>query len=79
MHECSFELINARISSWPNFCSILTVFQDFGKHVWKIAVECFALFFHLLVDVLVSSTFGSSFRLGAVGKPWMLRTLIPRR
>ena len=32
----------------------------------KIAVECLALFRHLLVDVLVSSSFG--YRLGAVSK-----------
>lgn len=32
----------------------------------KTAVECLALFRHLLVDVLVSSSFG--YRLGAVSK-----------
>ena len=33
MHEYSFELIN--VSIWPDFCSILTVFQDLGKHFRK--------------------------------------------
>ena len=33
MHEYSFELIN--VSIWSDFFSILTVFQDFGKHFWK--------------------------------------------
>ena len=33
MHEYSFELIN--VSIWPDFFSILIVFQDFGKHFWK--------------------------------------------
>jgi hypothetical protein len=41
----------------------------------KSAVECLALFRHLLVDVLVSSSFG--YRLGAVSK-WAINDF-PKR
>lgn len=64
MHEYSFELIN--VSIWLDFCTMLTVFKTLENISGKTAVECLALFRHLLVDVLVSSSFG--YRLGAVSK-----------
>ena len=66
MHEYSFELINVSVQVGPIFIRHWLCFKTLENISGKTAVECLALFRHLLVDVLVSSSFG--YRLGAVSK-----------
>ncbi|PPQ92769.1 hypothetical protein CVT25_003878 [Psilocybe cyanescens] len=63
MHEYTFQLINH--DSISVICTYMRVksLENIGG---KSPVECLALFRHLMVDVVVSSSFG--YRLGAVGK-----------
>jgi hypothetical protein len=71
MHEYTFKLINVRNIAYEYHRIYLsqTPLQTLENLCGKAPVECLALFRHLMVDVVVSSSFG--YRLGAV-KRWAM-------